>query len=315
MSRLNTFTSTGKKLLRHGSLLHSWKNHKPIPHSLQVALTERCNLNCRFCSVKNRTRKYEWTLTELITATEKFIGLGTKSVEITGGGEPLCYKGISQYIQYLHERGMKVGLITNGLNINYILNMNIRSYLSWIRISANVYDEVGKIDIPILFPGTLGFSYVWNEGVSSIKKLKEIQDIAIYNEVSYIRLVPNCLATKEEQYVNNESLARMAEVLGEPFFFQRKTFGTPSNCYWGYIKPFLYCDGNVYPCSSLVLNSDAHEQFNSSYKMCHWTEINEFWEKDIYSLVNTTKCDKCVFTEQNEMLEYAGRYQDHEEFL
>ena len=314
MSKSDIFTSTGKKLLRHGKLLSCWKDHKPIPHSLQVALTERCNLSCKFCSVKNRTRKYEWN-SDVISATEKFIGLGTKSVEITGGGEPLCYKNISKYIRYLHGRGMQIGLITNGLNINYVLNMEVRSYISWIRISANVYDEVGKIDIPILFPGTLGFSYVWNEGVSSINTLKKIQDIALYNEVSYIRLVPNCLATKEEQYVNNESLARMAEVLGVPFFFQRKTFGTPSNCYWGYIKPFLYPDGYVYPCSSIVLNTSADQQFNEVYRLCHWSEINKFWEREIRSLVNTDKCDKCVFTDQNEMLEYALCYQDHEDFL
>jgi radical SAM protein with 4Fe4S-binding SPASM domain len=302
-------------LLRHGKLLSCWKDHKPIPHSLQVALTERCNLNCKFCSVKNRKRTYEWDSHDLVLATEKFMELGTKSVEITGGGEPLLYKDIAKYIEYLHAHGMRIGLITNGLNINYILNMTIRSYIDWIRISSNVYDEVGKIDIPLLFPGTLGFSYVWNEGVSTIETLKKIQDIALYNEVTYIRLVPNCLATKEEQYVNNASLERMAEVLGEPFFFQRKEFGTPKNCYWGYIKPFLYPDGYVYPCSSVVLNSDAGKQFNESYRLCYWSDITKFWEREPRSLVNTDKCDKCVFTDQNEMLEYALCHQDHEEFL
>ena len=315
-NRINTYTSTGYKLLRHGFLLDQWAQKRPIPHSLQVALTEVCNLNCKFCSVKNRSKKYEFNLAELISATHKFIELGTKSVEITGGGEPLCYKNISNYIHYLHERNMKIGLITNGININDILDAEVRSYIDWIRISANVFDYTKKIETPIEFPGTLGFSYVWTDDISTLDILRQIRDIAIANNIEYIRVVPNCLGNKQEQNKKNKYLAQIATILGYPFFFQRKEFNTPLACYWGYFKPFLYPDGYVYPCSSVVLNSDADKQFHESYRLCHWTDVDDIWKNlPISSLIDTQKCDHCVFIEQNEILNYSLHSQKHEDFI
>ena len=313
MDKLDTFTSTGKKLLRQGSLLQHWKNHVPIPHSLQVAPTEKCNLKCKFCSVSNRSRQFEFRLSDLIEATKKFLDLGTKTVEITGGGDPLCYPDLGLYLKFL-RRFVQIGLITNGIGINRL--QPFFDAISWIRISANVFDYTGRIDIPEGFKGTLGFSYVWTEGISTIETLERIREIAIKNNVQYIRMVPNCIATKKEQEENNMFLAGLvSQTLGAPFFFQPKNFDTPHNCYWGYLKPFLYADGYVYPCSSTVLNPDADRQFNSSYRLCHWTETFAIWKPEIKSLVDTKKCEHCVFTEQNKTLEYTLNEQEQEEFI
>jgi len=307
---IEIFTSTGQKLLRHPDLIQSWKEGCPVPHSLQVALTEKCNLNCKFCSVANRERKYEWNLDDLISATEKFIRLGTKTVEITGGGEPLCYPDIFPYVHYLINRGMRIGLITNGIGIN--LHLDWVRFIDWLRISANVYDYLGKIELPSAHMGTLGFSYVWTEGISSLETLRKIKKIALENRVDYIRLVPDCTKDIEKQ---NEFLEKIAEEIGPPLFLQRKIFKSPNHCYWGYLKPFLYCDGYVYPCSSMVLNLDADKQFHESYRVCHWTEIEKIWGETVKSLVDTAKCGHCVFSHQNEMLEYSLSKQSHEEFI
>jgi MoaA/NifB/PqqE/SkfB family radical SAM enzyme len=316
MTQVEIFTSTGKKLLRQAGLLAKWRNHLPIPHSLQVAPTEVCNLNCEFCSVKNRSRKYVFEPSDLIAATASFIKLGTKTVEITGGGEPLCYHGLNKYIAYLVWAGVKIGLITNGLGINEIIP-EYQEKFSWIRISANVYDYKKRIDIPKNFPGTLGFSYVWTDGISSFETLMAIKKIAEDNKVEYIRLVPNCLGTKDQQIVKNSFLQQIADNIGPPVFFQKKVFGTPRECYWGYLKPFLYPDGYVYPCSSVVLNTNANEQFHESYRLCHWKDVENFWTKvhTTMSLIDTKLCDHCVFTEQNEILDYVLHQQKHEDFI
>jgi hypothetical protein len=181
--------------------------------------------------------------------------------------------------------------------------------LDWIRISANVYDYLGKISIPE-FDGALGFSYVWTEGISTVKTLQEIKEIAIKNHVEYIRLVKDCLSDQDD-----EQLTLIAEVVGPPMFYQKKEFRTPSKCYWGYLKPFLYCDEYIYPCSSMVLNSDADKQFHESYRLCHWSEIEQIWEDPVRSLVDIRKCDRCVFTQQNDTLEYCLSIQRHEDFI
>ncbi|MDD1778587.1 MAG: radical SAM protein [Candidatus Helarchaeota archaeon] len=309
-SNVQVYTSTGFKLLRHPKLILAWQEGYPIPNSLQVALTEKCNLNCKFCSIRNRERKYEIDLDELVLATEKFISLGIKTIEITGGGEPLLYPNFNNYVDYLLRKNMKVGLITNGIGINkYAIG-----YLNWIRISANVYDYKNQIEIPLNFHGTLGFSYVWTEGISSISTLFKIKEIALKNKVSYVRVVPDC--SRDDIAEQNRFLEEFVNQLGTPFFLQGKRFKTSNGCYWGYLKPFLYADGFVYPCSSVVLNPDADKKFHESYRICHWSDAEKVWRQEpIKSLIKTSKCPHCVFTKQNEMLNYIGNKQRHEDFI
>ena len=88
MSKIHKFTSTGNKIYRHGDVLAAWNKGIPKPTSLQVALTEKCGLRCEFCSVVNRENQYEIPYEALIEATSRFIQLGIKTVEITGGERP-----------------------------------------------------------------------------------------------------------------------------------------------------------------------------------------------------------------------------------
>lgn len=314
-SKLHTFTSTGNKIMRQGELLSSWNKGIPKPQSLQVALTEICNLKCVFCSVANRTHKYVWDYDKLLQATKNFIDLGIKTIEISGGGEPTLYPHINEYIMFLKKHNIQIGLITNGININSTISKHLLNDISWIRISANVLDYKDKIDIPEDYTGTLGFSYCWTEGISSVEQLRKIQDIAKSNNVKYIRLVPNCLATTEEQIVNNERLSKLAATIGEPLFFQAKVFDTPDNCYWGYMKPFLYPDEYIYPCSSSILNDAADKQFNPIYRWYHYEDTKKIYSEKIKSAINTKNCNHCVFTEQNKMMEYALNPQTHENFI
>ncbi len=315
MNKLKSFTSTGSKILRHGDVLSDWNEGMPTPTSLQVALTEKCTLRCEFCSVVNREKSYEINFDDLMAATTKFIALGIKTVEITGGGDPLLYPRLNEYLAYLLHCGVKVGIITNGIGINKKIEPAILSDLSWIRISSNVLDYRDEIDLPKNFKGTLGFSYCWTEGLSTEEQLLKIKDIALKNDVKYIRMVPNCLSTKEELQKQHDFLIPLVEKVGEPFFYQQKEFGTPDNCYWGYLKPFLYCDGYVYPCSSTVLNANADKQFNPAYRWYHWKDITKTYEAKISSAVDTKACTHCVFCDQNDLLDYALNNQPHENFI
>lgn len=316
VTKTNTYTSTGMKLLRQGKVIDYWNCQYPIPQSLQVALTEHCTLKCSFCSVANREKKYVFNYDNLVMATDEFIKLGTQTVEITGGGDPLCYPKLNDYLKYLYNNGMKVGMITNSIGLGRCVDKELLQKLSWLRISANVLDYKDDIEVPKDFQGTLGFSYVWTDEHSNEGQLIRIRDIARRYGAKYVRLVPNCLSTKAEQEQRNNFLEPLAKKIGSPVFFQRKDFATPDNCYWGYIKPFLYCDEYVYPCSSTVLNEDADKQFNTSYRWCHWSEVEATWrDKEIASAVDTKRCEHCVFTEQNKMLEYALTQQEHEDFV
>ena len=225
------------------------------------------------------------------------------------------FRPINQYLDFLFKSGMKVGMITNGLGINHAIEKDLRNQLTWLRISSNTMDYKNFLHLPEDFKGTLGFSYCWTEGISTVERMKEIQRIALDNNVKYIRVVPDCLSDRERLERQNDFLAPLAKELGHPFFYQRKDFGTPKNCYLAYWKPFLYCDGYVFPCSSTVLNVDADRQFNEKYRWCHWRDIKRKYEEPVVSAVDTQMCDHCVFCPQNALLEFALNAQPMEEFF
>ena len=314
MNPESTYVSTGQKLFRNPELLINWVNGKPKPNSLQVALTEECTLRCSFCSVANREKKFVFEYNDLISATQKFIDLGIKTVEATGGGDPLCYDRLCDYIDFCYSNNLQIGLITNGIFINKVLTTDQRNKLTWIRISANTLDYRSHLDLPTDYTGTLGFSYCYHSE-STVERLKHIREVAIDNNVEYVRLVPNCIATLEEQNENNKKLLALATELGPPIFYQTKTFKTPANCYWGYMKPFLYPDNFVYACSSSPLNEDANKQFNPIYRWFHWTDTDKIYNSPITSCIDTSHCSHCVFSGQNELLEYALNEQTHDKFI
>lgn len=313
MDKLNTFTSTGFKFLRQATQDASLLV-RPRPLSLQVALTERCNLNCSFCSVVNREKKYEFSQQELIDATMAFVNLGVKTVEITGGGEPTLYEGFEWYVDFCDSLGLKVGLITNGTLLHKV-NKEILDKLAWLRISMNCLDYGAVPYIPVI-KGTLGFSYVFGKD-SSEYVLVLINEMAKLNRGSYVRVVPNCMCTEEQLKQQHEYLSPLVEKIGAPAFYQNKNFGHSNNCYWCRYKPFLYCDGNVYPCSSVVLNPDADKSFAQSYALCKWQDVESvLYSSGLYRvLVDTHRCSHCVFTGQNQLIESLLLPVEHEQFI
>ena len=70
MEKLDTYTSTGAKYIRHPEMIESLRNGIGRPQSLQIALTNRCNLKCVFCSVAERELKQQWDYTELRKAID-----------------------------------------------------------------------------------------------------------------------------------------------------------------------------------------------------------------------------------------------------
>ena len=77
---------------------------------------------------------------------DNFKFLGAKSVEITGGGEPMLYRDretnedINSIIEYAYKLGYEIGMITNTGKLNKLKKENF-SKLKWLRISLNKLDE------------------------------------------------------------------------------------------------------------------------------------------------------------------------------
>ncbi len=108
------------------------------PISVELTLTNKCNLNCVYCSDKDlRVRQGRNEQLDLGTLKRLFDDLasgGTKGVVLEGGGEPTIYPFFSEVVQYAKSVGLAVGLITNGTQT---LDVDILSSLEWIRVSLD----------------------------------------------------------------------------------------------------------------------------------------------------------------------------------
>jgi MoaA/NifB/PqqE/SkfB family radical SAM enzyme len=92
MKEEDIYTSTGGKLLFHPNVVKKIiEKEKATPVSLSIAPTSKCQLNCVFCSNANREKNEELDPSDLTVFIKKLHKLGLKTIEWTGGGDPLLY--------------------------------------------------------------------------------------------------------------------------------------------------------------------------------------------------------------------------------
>jgi MoaA/NifB/PqqE/SkfB family radical SAM enzyme len=310
------YTSTGQKLFYHPDVVKKVKDtHRAEVVSISVAPTSRCNLRCSFCSNVNRKSHEDLDFDKLCILLCKLKACGLKTVEFSGGGEPSLYKYINELIRYAAELELEIGYITNGILLQDKVVQENLDALKWVRVSMNALDYItpGSLILPKI-KGTLGFSYVINEDTKT-------ESIALLNEYvkeynpSYVRIVPNCLATNEEQIRNNRKYSEIVREWGYPFFYQAKVFETPKRCWWGYFKPFLLHDGYIYRCSSVVLNDNAGRGFHPDYRWVYMDEAPELLCNSDMIPFNTERCDSCVFCRQNDMIDGLFYPSEMENFI
>ena len=215
--------------------------------------------------------------------------------------------------------------------------------LTWVRISMSGLDhEENEVFVPDIDPAktALGFSYVAHDVykepedphhgkvsrpldlISGNKQrspnvyfeeraeelTKQITHYARFYKPRYVRLLPNCL---EPELIASrcKHLGEIARTINfsinrEVAFVQYKPPAAPKACYLGYVHPVLNCDGFVYPCDSCVLNEAAGHSFGQSWRVCHWKDIAQLYERPVESLIADPgkQCPGCVFTGSNDLL-------------
>ena len=86
-----------------------------VPRVAVWELTLRCNLRCRHCGSRaGRAREDELTLAECFDLADELAELGCKFVTLSGG-EPLMREDWPALAHRLIERGMTVGMVSNGI--------------------------------------------------------------------------------------------------------------------------------------------------------------------------------------------------------
>jgi MoaA/NifB/PqqE/SkfB family radical SAM enzyme len=129
-----------------GALLRAKLARESRPLWVDVAVTNRCHLDCEYCYGDYHHRKDEigqFRLEQLHTILDDAAALGTKVACLTGG-EPMLHKSIIQIIERAASHNMAIGMVTSGFRVRE--RTHELAALSWIVISLDGPEPVHDLN-------------------------------------------------------------------------------------------------------------------------------------------------------------------------
>ena len=300
-SNYTSASSFPQKLL-HNEVV---KGGKIKPIHAQIIPTNKCNLNCEFCSCRDRNKSGEIPIKELKQIFNILKKHETKAVTITGGGEPLLYKEINEIINH---NNFQVGLVTNGILLD-----NLKKEVFWCRISSSddripAFEAIERA--VKRFPKTdWAFSHVLTEK-SNYESLKELVLFANKHKFTHIRIVPDLFNIDK---VDIEKAKEVLSGIDERVIYQDRSCSTKGtkDCYISLLKPVISPEG-VFPCcgSQYAITGSKKEMIG---EMRVNKSLDEFLDKQ--EPFNGSKCDVCYYQGYNDLLKILKDKPKHINFL
>lgn len=148
------------------------KVSKPnFPESIDVKITDFCDLNCPYCHENSTTQGKEGDLNGLLSVLE---GL-PKGIELAiGGGNPLSHPGLPDFLQKLKEMGFIANLTVNQRHVKVYQNLLKRlvteELVYGIGVSLSNPNDLG----PIREIGSPNIVFHVIAGVNSLEDVKVI---------------------------------------------------------------------------------------------------------------------------------------------
>jgi len=164
---------------------------------LRISITDRCNLQCRYCEPQDLIPKLSHaeilTYEEILRVVRIATRLGISKVRVTGG-EPLVRKGVYEFLNELTAtEGLKdVSLTTNGVMLKDNLGKIKAAGISRINISLDTLNPAKYHEIT----GYDEFNRVW-------------QGIEKAHQMGFYPIKLNIVALKG---INDEEFAEMARL-------------------------------------------------------------------------------------------------------
>ncbi len=139
------YTPNEDKLYFDDSILKS-KDDKPVykgPIIAHLAITNMCNMNCDYCSVRNMHGKIKTGLSteEYKKIIDKLVDIGTFQIGLTGG-EPTTRKDLVELVKYVASKNVACNLTTNGYVVPEKLIIELKNAgLTQVQISLDSYKK------------------------------------------------------------------------------------------------------------------------------------------------------------------------------
>lgn len=295
------------------------------PISVELTLTNVCNLDCCYCSDKElRLRQGIRQTFDMDVLKRLFADLangGTTGVTFEGGGEPTLYPEFGEAVKEAKKAGLAVGLITNG---TVKLSEEVLKEFEWIRVSldasnAKEYLELKGVDVfekvvsniahYAEYCDTVGIGYVVTKNnlsqiESLVMRLREVK-------AAYIQMRP--VVDCPELYPKDIDLSYLN-------LYQTKEFGVMINgmvdnakrgnhklpCMANGITSVISGDGAVYLCGRLNIYQWIAPIGNINEQTFHDIWYGEERKKQCEMVMDPDFCEKncpqCRVSKFNQMI-------------
>jgi radical SAM protein with 4Fe4S-binding SPASM domain len=178
------------------SAISNTEQYVPLVISWNVTL--QCNLKCSHCYINAKeTNLVEELSTDAAKMLIHQITEVSRPLLILSGGEPLLRNDIYEIIRYGADRGLKMGMGSNGMLIDDEVAKKLKDAGMWtVAISLDSSD-------PARHDTFRGVKGCWNRAVNAIKTLKK----------AGIEVQVNCTVTRQN-YHEIKDIVALAESLG-----------------------------------------------------------------------------------------------------
>lgn len=306
------------------------------PVNLQLDPTNRCNNHCSFCfydifPLNEFSRRDELPTDVIIRALTEFKEVGGKSVEYTGGGEPLIHKGFKEFNKVSKNLGLERALVTNGVELDKNLE-DIVDY-SWVRVSLNagspenykkvhgareeyydrVIENIYELGIYKEKDNVAGISFIVNK--DNYKDIETVGNIAKDAGMDNVRYSLAYKPEREEEFEGvwediTDRLQKVSSLNDDDFkvfsFHNRikdiKGETKGGFCYYTHMTAVLGANGILYPCCYFKYDDKynlGNIKDNSFKDLWYGQKRKDFW--------NETGKDcgaSCWMTEKNKLASY-----------
>jgi sulfatase maturation enzyme AslB (radical SAM superfamily) len=106
------------------------------PVVVELDPTSNCDLACPECISGSLLQRGGFSEERLRALAREMVEAGVAAVILIGGGEPLLHPAIEDVLTILGESGVRVGLTTNGTQLQRHMDP-IARYVSWTRVSVD----------------------------------------------------------------------------------------------------------------------------------------------------------------------------------
>lgn len=288
------------------------------PISCEIDPSNKCMLNCEFCMFENyrECSQENLDIDTYISAIGELHKLGTRSITFTGGGEPLMNPNFNTMVSMALALGFQVGLVTNGVLLNKLENVD---KFKFIRVSLDAHNKddylkvkgmdyfnkvLDNIKYALKKNPTIGISYVVCS--DNNKDLQRAEDLANELGVAYIQIKP--------AYINGDIYSDFKYPDGRPTIGTKRHKPTDNvPCTIAGLVGIIGADANVYYCCQ----HRGIDKFNLGNLRDN--TLKELWTKRLDIKPDVSLCPSCRYMNYTKaykkILEDGDLFFQHRYFL